>query len=55
VAPRRSTWNQVRRDMYLTQRAMGTMSAAARGPVPLAKRLARRKVTRTLMRRLWGN
>lgn len=47
---RRSPWNQARRDMYLSQRAMGDLSAASRGPLPLAKRLVRRKVTRSLFR-----
>jgi hypothetical protein len=43
-------WNQARRGMYKTQRTMGDLSAAARGPLPLAKRLVRRRVTRSLFR-----
>ena len=50
AARRLSTWERVRRDMYKTQRAMGDVSAAARGPVPLARRLARRRVTRSVFR-----
>ena len=46
---------QIRRNLYLGQRTLGDLQAAARGPVPLAKRLARRRLTRTLMRSLWGN
>ena len=50
MARRRSIWNQARRDMYLTQRTMGDMSAAGRGPGPLAKRSVRRRVTRSVFR-----
>jgi hypothetical protein len=50
----RSAWNQVRRDLYLGQRTMGDLSAASRGPAPLAKRLARRDLTRTFFRVLRG-
>lgn len=46
----RSGWNRVRRGLYLTQRDMGDLSAAARGPGLLAKRLVRRRVTRSLFR-----
>ena len=49
---RRGTWNRTRRDAYLTSRAMGDMSAAARGPLPLARRLLRRRLTRSLFRLL---
>lgn len=45
-----SPWNQVRRSLYFTQRDMGDVSAAMRGPVPLAKRLVRRRVTRSVFR-----
>jgi len=48
----RSAWNQVRRDLYLTQRTMGDVSAAKRGT--LGKRLARRDLTRALFRVLRG-
>lgn len=50
MARKRSTWNTVRRDLYLGQRAMGDASAAARGPVPLARRVVRRRATRSLFR-----
>jgi hypothetical protein len=43
---RRSGWNQPRRGLYLTQRTMGDLSAASRGPGPLLTRLARLAVTR---------
>ena len=46
----RSAWNQVRRDLYLTQRTMGDISAAQRGPAVLGKRLARRTLTRELFK-----
>ena len=46
----RSAWNQVRRDLYLTQRTMGDVGAAQRGPQVLAKRLVRRDLTRALFR-----
>ena len=47
---RRSGWSRARRDLYFTQRAMGDVSAASRGPGPLAKRLVRRSLTRSLFR-----
>jgi hypothetical protein len=47
---RRSAWSQVRRSLYFTQRTMGDASAAARGPAPLAKRLIRRSVRRSIFR-----
>jgi hypothetical protein len=47
MARKRSLFGQFRRDLYLTQRGMGTLSAASRGPLPVAKRLARRRVTRS--------
>ena len=43
----RSTFSQVQRDLYLTQRGMGTVRAMRRGPAPLAKRLVRRRLTRS--------
>jgi hypothetical protein len=46
MARSRSAWEQARRDLYLAQRTMGDVSAAQRGPVPLAKRLIRRDLTR---------
>ena len=49
---RRSAWNQVRRTAYFTSRDMSDLSAARRGPAPLAKRLARRSLTRSLFRML---
>ena len=48
MARKRSLLSQVRRDLYLAQRGIGTAQAASRGPVPLAKRLARRRVTRSV-------
>lgn len=50
MARRRSAWNRARLDLYFTQRTMGDLSAAARGPYPLARRLVRRRVTRSLFR-----
>jgi hypothetical protein len=46
----RSAWNQARRDLYLTQRTMGDVSAAQRGPGALGRRLARRDLTRAFFR-----
>ncbi len=43
----------IRRQMYYGQRAIGDLQAASRGAWPLGRRLARRKITRTLMRELW--
>lgn len=48
----RSTLSQLRRALYLAQRDIGDVQAAERGPQPLAKRLVRRKVTRSLFRLL---
>lgn len=48
----RSTLTQLRRTLYLAQRDIGDAQAAGRGPKPLAKRIARRKVTRSLFRLL---
>jgi hypothetical protein len=48
----RSTLSQLRRVLYLAQRDIGDMQAAERGPKPLAKRIIRRKVTRSLFRLL---
>lgn len=45
-----STWNKIRRFLYFTQRTMGDISAAKRGPQYLLKRLARRELTRNV----WG-
>ena len=45
------TIEEVRRNLYLGQRTIGDYQAARRGV--LGKRLARRYVTRTLMRSLW--
>jgi hypothetical protein len=44
----RSTFRTLERDVYLADRTSLDIRAAARGPVPLAKRLIRRKVTRSL-------
>jgi len=51
---KRSAWNQTRRTLYFTQRTMGDLSAASRGPRPLAKRLVRRSLTRALFRSMRG-
>jgi len=48
MAKRRSILSQTRRDLYLSQRAIGDVQAAQRGT--LAKRLIRRQVTRSLFR-----
>jgi hypothetical protein len=42
---------EIRRGLYLSQRSLGDLQAARRGT--LGKRLARRYVTRTLMRSLF--
>ena len=47
-----SRWNQVRRNLYLTQRTMGDLSAARRGPRMLSRRLARRRFDRVVWRLL---
>jgi|HubBroStandDraft_4_1064222.scaffolds.fasta_scaffold310431_1 hypothetical protein len=53
---RSSGLEQFRRALYKTQRGIGTFETAERGGAPaVAKRLIRRRVTRTLMRGLWGN
>jgi hypothetical protein len=50
------TLEEIRRSMYLGQRTLGDYQAARRGGVPgLGRRLVRRRVTRALMRGLWGN
>jgi hypothetical protein len=48
----RSTLSQLRRILYLTQRDIGDVQAAERGPGSFAKRVVRRKVTRSLFRLL---
>lgn len=45
---RRSTYGQVQRSMYKTQRTMGDGRALVRGTLP--KRLIRRSVTRSVFR-----
>jgi len=46
----------IRRNLYFDQRAIGSLEAFQRGgALGLGKRLVGRKVTRTLMRGLWGN
>jgi hypothetical protein len=39
---------KTRRQTYRAARGMGNVQAALRGPVPLAKRMVRRKVYRTV-------
>ena len=46
----RSALRQIQRTSHLISRASGDLSAASRGPAPLAKRLARRDLTRMLFR-----
>jgi hypothetical protein len=50
MARKRSGIEEVRRDLYLGQRALGDFQAARRGPAPLARRLARRDLTRAFFR-----
>ena len=52
MARKRSGFEQVRRDSYLLSRTLGDVSAARRGPVPLARRLVRRDLTRGFFRLL---
>ena len=47
---RRSTFRRIERDVYLADRTSLDVRAARRGPAPLAKRLVRRSVTRSLFR-----
>lgn len=47
---RRSTFRKIERDVYLADRTALDVRAAMRGPVPLAKRLIRRRVTRSVFR-----
>lgn len=45
----------VRRNLYLGQRALGDVAAFQRGgALGLGRRIVRRRITRTLMRSLWG-
>jgi hypothetical protein len=44
---------EIRRAMYLGQRSLGDYQAARRGPGVLGRRLARRYVTRAIMRGLF--
>lgn len=44
----RWTLGRVQRDLYLTQRGIGDVRAARRGPAPLARRYAHRLVARTV-------
>lgn len=50
MARSRSAVTQVRRALYKTQRGLGDVQAAERGPQVLAKRIARRKATRAMFR-----
>jgi hypothetical protein len=50
VTRRHSALSQLRRALYKTQRGIGDVQAARRGPDALAKRVVRRQVTRTLFR-----
>lgn len=42
---------QLRRDLYISQRTIGDLQALSRGRLP--QRLIRRRVTRSLMKALW--
>jgi hypothetical protein len=47
---------ELQRGLYMGDRSVGDLQEfERRGALGLGKRLARRKVTRTLMRGLWGN
>ena len=52
MARRTSDLEQIRRAAYRLQRGIGTYQAAQRGSAPLARRLARRDLTRALFRML---
>lgn len=52
MARRTSDLEQFRRGLYRAQRAIGDVQAASRGPAPLARRIARRALTRDLFRML---
>ena len=46
----------IRRNLYYGQRALGDVEAFQRGgALGIGRRLVRRKITRTLMRGLWGS
>ena len=47
------TLEEIRRSLYYSQRTLGDLQAARRGR--LGRRLVRRRVTRSLMRSLWGS
>ncbi len=46
MSGKRSGLEQLRRALYKSQRAIGDVQAAERGPGPLTKRVVRRRVTR---------
>jgi hypothetical protein len=50
MTAKRSAWSSTRRTMYKTQRLMGDVSAASRGPLPLGRRLVRRRLVRATFR-----
>ena len=47
------TMKRIQRESYLLSRTAGDIDAAQRGPKVLAKRLIRRKLTRTIFRSLF--
>lgn len=49
------TIRRIQRDAYLISRAAGDLNAAQRGPDVLVRRLVRRRLTRTIMRGLFGH
>ena len=52
MARRRSGIEQVRYGMYRGRRFLGDVEAASRGPVPLGRRLVRRRAARGFFRLL---
>ncbi len=52
---RRSGLRTFERDAYKVSRAAGDLEAVERGGAPrLARRLVRRKITRSILSRIWG-
>lgn len=49
---KRDPLRELQRDLYLSQRTIGDVRAAQRGPNILAKRVIRRHITRWLLRGL---
>jgi len=51
---RQSGFRRAERQVYLADRTALDISAALRGPVPLARRLVRRRIRRSFFRSLRG-